>query len=328
MQYEGFNQLYNTTPDIHIMIVNRFSVVVATLAAVAGCVNCAGSTTVSRTTTGLGRNPIDGDDDELIPVCSSNYVYKEAHDGTAVVNIKDVISDRPRRLRRRRQQQQQQRINQIQKPPIAIVRQSESFVEFTVQNTTWFASAAASAGFDVAKNLPTRVFAKFPIDVFGSERCVMATSGGLSPPTGVVAASTEKAVMKTHCYGTTESVAHVRLYARFDDDTDNGTNGGAAVPACCPDDPLVDDSSSKVVEYVFELMCSPACDDNPIEYEQLRKKPSVVFSSELNAEPPGLTGPNSTQAVEQTMTRMADNHRTFGSFDAAFESGSGVYRPA
>jgi len=138
--------------------------------------------------------------------------------------------------------------------PIAIVRQGQSFVEFTVQNTTWFAAEASSAGLNVDDNLsPVHIFTVFPLDNFGSEHCVM--SENLSP---IDVAS--NIIMRAYC-SNAGSFAVAQAYVRFGNS--DHTTSNAEIPKCCHD-PYVDSSlasSSKVIKYEFKLKCSPSCDN-------------------------------------------------------------------
>lgn len=235
-------------------------------------------------------------DDESETVCASDYALHEMYDGVALVkrsrsgrcnNYNNMLRGgcgcRPG-TNRQRDRTSQRRENHDQTPqtmPIEIVRQSGSFVEFIVRDDSpYFASAASDAGFlDLSSDengneyngtraivegsrLRPALTATFEKDVFGQRSCRRVSSPS-------------DEVMRAQC-STMGKFTEVRVYAKFDhidEDGNNNPSGGGnegnfRIPKCCPpdsDDDVVDSSSSKLVEFVFVLLCSPTCHDDPIE---------------------------------------------------------------
>ena len=140
------------------MRVNSFTIAAVHILLAAVCfVNCAGTATVSGT---IGdASPVICDEyDEL--ACNSDYVHLETYNGDmhSITYIRDVTSRHRGQPRPRPQQQptnnqtlslreELQHATNQPPPPIEIVRQAGPSVEFKVHNSTFFASAASSAGF-------------------------------------------------------------------------------------------------------------------------------------------------------------------------------------
>lgn len=199
------------------------------------------------------------------PVCPFDYLHLKTVDGNFEVAAKDNVTHREveentrhQKLLRHRNHLVEVKRKAIEAPPITIVREGESFVEFTIQNSTWFASRLSSDGDDgIRIDHPIHVFTTFSTDEFGSERCV--ASEDLLP---VNVASSE--TMKAHC-SNMGSIAVVRAYVRFDNADIKAS--GIEVPECCYD-PYANSSlgsATKVIGYIFKLKCSTTC-DNPNEY--------------------------------------------------------------
>ena len=117
----------------------------------------------------------------------------------------------------------------------------------------------------------------FPMEQFGSERCVtMSEENAASPIEDLVAFSSSRETIKASC-SKLGSTSIVRLYARFEvlgiirnnsNNMFNDDGDSVEVPKCCRD-PYKDSSSLgaslpssyKVVEYEFNIRCSATCDD-------------------------------------------------------------------
>ena len=318
----------NQIEYIHVIQTNmkvaawRLNVVIIILAAVVlvRFVNCNGFHQAgSGWTSGAGRLLlVDG---YAIPYPSNYYLHLATHDGNAtVIAIKDVVSrgdnrNRHRELFRQKQVQQQrqhqQQLATIAKvspppPPTKIVRQGGMFVEFAMQKntTTRFASAtsSATAGFDVVTNNPTTVlhiFTKLATDKLSSEGFSSANADDLP----------DEIPTKARCGGAEESFAVVRAYAQFD----NAHN-------CCHGDSGT--SPSTVIEYTFQLICLPTC-NNPIE--QLIDISTNGFSeySDTSSITPSFKVKPSTAHVGPSEPLQKQN-RVKGP-GAATNAGAGVY---
>ena len=267
---------------------NRFTIAAALNLTAARFANSAEITAVSGMTE-LG-SPIDAPE----PACASDHMQVETCDGNTAIAIKiegetvtplhqgQLIQRRPQTTKQENSQQRVQQQPSKQVPPIQIVRQSQSFVEFQVNNSTFFASAASSAGFldgvaddnGFQSNAPLQMFTVLPTDVFGSEHCRMLNNGG-SRLLGDSAYSSE--VMKANC-DSDGSFTVVHAHVRFTDNADDIKLSRLRVPKCCPHHPD-DDSPSKVIRYAFKLMCSPTCDD-AIHYADGLATHSTADSSE------------------------------------------------
>ena len=262
------------------MKTDRFTVAAAliSIAAAAHLVNCTEIATISGTVGGAGRS---ADDYEL--VCPADYVHITTYDGDTIDNYIHVtrsqIQHRRRRRRNNRAQIGQQE-QETQQPiaahePITITRQGQSFIEFIVQNTTWFASAATSAGIDVKNRQTLQVFTKVPTDEYGSERCY------LTEDISSVSFDSTSKIMQARC-GAEALFVVIRIYARFDNaDNDNNKPSIFEVPTCCPYPHGSNFSSSKVIEYTFQLNCLPKC-ENPIEYIDSATTDGLAVSSIVN----------------------------------------------
>ena len=184
-------------------------------------------------------------------------------------------------------------------PPIEIVRQDGSTVDFHIfKNSTFFAMPLATAASNGRSNSnalirrrsiqrkPTVIFAAFSIDAFGSDTCVSTSSSSSSLGAAGVGnrnnsgnPSAHSIRMIAYCGDGNSSFALVRVYARFDNATTDNTNiddhelnsapTTKMIPECCYGaDSSSSSSSSVVVQFVFKLMCSPTCGDDPIEHNE------------------------------------------------------------
>merc|ERR1711959_759785 len=171
------------------------------------------------------------------------------------------------RLRRRRRTEEavvEREEEESSSPgPIAITGQAHSSVEFAIQDLNWFASESAAAAV-VAQNgkhnkvgvPPLHLFVTYASDE--SEYCI--TFDDLQS-FDIVYGHT----MKAPCFDSRRTL--VQIYARFsggggepdgDGKKKKKATTGIRVPEICRD-PFADDSglesSTKVIEYVFELQC-------------------------------------------------------------------------
>lgn len=251
------------------------------------------------------------DDGGYEAVCPSDYLYLRSSvdvDGefevfSSAFNREDQVKtigplQRRQQLRRRRRRSNQDlvvsRRTKIQRPapPITIVRQSGSYVDFRIQNSTWF-GAAATASNNNSKGVvddngssilppPLHIFTVVPADKFGSEQCILSEN---LIPVNVASSDTIRAYCSVAASGGSSTI--VRVYTRFDDDIDHAADNNqtrmgigatpAEVPECCNDPYNANNAKSNylgnpsyprdalVVEYVFELHCSPTC-TNPNNY--------------------------------------------------------------
>lgn len=199
-------------------------------------------------------------------VCPSDYVHHKTFNGTTAIEsslrrCKQLRSEHEENCQELSQQHVLETAKQV--PPIEIVRQDGSFVEFKVYNSPFFASAASSAGFindvgsqDQDEGLQ-QIFTVFEEGVYRQRYCHVSNDDSMS--VDVTFSSNE--ILKSHC-STMGKFAQVSVYVRFDDNAGDGDNQSSfRVPACCPDI----HSSSQIIEFVFNLACLPTCDD-PIEY--------------------------------------------------------------
>ena len=215
-------------------------------------------------------------------------------------------------------------------PPIEIIRQDGSSVEFKVlTNSTFFGSSISSAGrfFDDENDsenkeedyrLPTMnheawsssslapprpMFAVFPIDEFGSERCRDISSSTLLPDN-----SSNNNTITARC-DKKGSFSLITVIVGFDqhdeegedegdvnDDSEttsstNATSSGQQslkIHPCCPASSL----PTNVIEFVFKLRCSPTCDDNGSPPSDDQPEPQELLRKE------GRTGGATTKYVK------------------------------
>ena len=156
--------------------------------------------------------------------------------------------------------------------PIKVVRQEGSHVDFQIGNLEWFAGQAFSDGItgvdedEIWLQNQKHVFVTVATDKLGSERCIVPGYSNLAVP------AASKEIIQARCFApsstrlpdTVESSAFVRVYAKFKA-LSNDTKSDVKVPDSCSDlhtnFPSDLSSYNKVIEYVFELKCSPKCID-------------------------------------------------------------------
>ena len=200
----------------------------------------------------------------------------------SLILLKDGSEEIEESLRQRRWLQEQ---DGIVPPPIEIIRQSEEFVQFTVQNTTSF--EGVGEGF-----VPEHLFVSYPTDVFGSEHCLMHTELG---PVNGGDSSTD--IRTAHCFDTNVGrIALVQVFARSLKSS-GGAEGSAAIPKCCHD-PYADSVSEyNTFAYVYEIRCAASC-DAPNNYH------AVDESSEAPSRSP-TTSPTVSSTASPTGTPTA-----------------------
>mmetsp|Transcript_40172 Transcript_40172/g.46209 ORF Transcript_40172/g.46209 Transcript_40172/m.46209 type:complete len:860 (+) Transcript_40172:168-2747(+) len=205
------------------------------------------------------------------PVCPSDYlVLISSIDNDNGNGEEEDMAKRRRRL-----------VASTIQQPVKVVRQGESYVEFTIQNTTWF----HSQGEEEEGPLSDHLFTTMETGLFGSQHCIM--DEGLEMPL-----STSTDVMKAHCdndSSSSSSMAIIRTYSRYKyssttpTSTPPSTIGSVVVeiPKCCHDPyantaTATDNEDYYVIEYVFKVMCTPTCDD-PDDYidDQLTDPPTT-----------------------------------------------------
>ena len=231
------------------------------------------------------------------PVCPSDYLVLKS----SIDNDNGEEEQEEKAKRRRRLVSSTLTPPTIQQP-VKIVRQGESYVEFTIQNTTWFHSSQEEEEEEEEGPLPDHLFTIMETGPFGSQHCIM--DEGLEMPL-----STSTDVMKAHCFpsstadndsSSSSSKAIIRTYSRYKyssttpTSTPPSTIGSVVVeiPKCCQD-PYVntatatDNEDYYVIEYVFEVMCTPTCDD-PDDYidDQLPDPPTTVSPTTSPIPPP------------------------------------------
>ena len=178
------------------------------------------------------------------PVCPGNYVHLETSDGGNFAAITEDEATGRLRLRLRRQRLRHKNPSRRKSQQIALTSDSSSSTKTTTRQPESLPTIAivrqgrSSVAFKI-KN-PTWT------DKFGSKRCMMAND---FRPVEVV--------------GAEASFAVIQVYAHFDH-ADNNKPSVLEVPTSCLN-PHDDNSSSKVIEYTFQLICLLTC-DNHIEY--------------------------------------------------------------
>ena len=237
--------------------------------------------TIIKNMSKVEKAPNDGN----APLCPLYYVHLESYDVQNIANRskEKETNGRKRRLLHRQEKHKQEpgvKIKHVtaQSPPITIVRQGGSFIDFTVQNSTWFAAQAFSDGLSSAEDefwnyQPLHIFSVFSADMYGSEHCIMASR--LLP---IDVGSSE--IMKARCFNT-GSITIVRVYVRFNNP--GKMMGDAKLPKCC-NDPYIDSSSAlspTVIEYVFKLKCTATCNNPETHFDGILSTSPSFEQSEM-----------------------------------------------
>ena len=188
-------------------------------------------------------------------VCPLDYVILKTSNGNSVINATEKVP-----------------------PPIEIVYKGGSFVEFNVRPDSEFFALSAASSDNQPLPSPRALFAAFPTDEYGSERCHHVPDKTNSNETTTA--------LKARC-SDRGSFSLVRVYAEFDYDDSNNTNGDGAddddddddddrpkTPACCSNSNYQNHSSpsSKAIVFMFKLICLPACINDPLI---VTKQPSL-----------------------------------------------------
>jgi len=157
-------------------------------------------------------------------------------------------------------------------PPIEIVRQGQTFVDFTVRNSTSFGDS------DLPLFVPDHIFTNYEIGSFGTEMCYLEEDMG-----SVDSAGSSSVVMSATCRSTSDAnrrIAVVYIFVRYRKNKESATSNGNDIPRCCKDPYSESVSDYYTVRHVYYLECSVTCTD-PEEYDggggvSLTDKPTAV----------------------------------------------------
>jgi len=237
-------------------------------------------------------NNDDGESPVTLPVlCPSDYLVVKRNGKSPVEE--EVATQRHVRQLRTETTTTTPTVAVVQ--PIQIIQQGGSYVEFTIQNTTWFHDSNSNSQSQEDSNLeesekerrliggslrlPDHIFTTLETGTFGSRKCIMeeGLDASSSPSTDI---------MKAHCFPRTNNnkligssssssssmIAMIRTHARYlrTATTSAIETNGIEIPDCCQDPyatNIAESSSSSsvsiqsqyyVIEHIYEVMCSPS----------------------------------------------------------------------
>jgi len=239
-------------------------------------------------------------------VCPSDFVVVEYNAGNLEQEEEEDASTRHQRRRHLRSLVTETQTSSLPVSsvvqPVKIIRQGDSYVEYTIQNTTWFHNTDGG----LPPSPPDQIFTT-SMD-FGPQQSSCTTNEGIE-----MSSPTE--TMKATCFSTSSSpsskIAIIRTHARYfyDSEAGTGSGNGIDIPTYC-NDPYNATSPSQyyVVEYVFEVKCSPSCDD-PEEYVEPPKPKEPTMSPTRNNDVicPSAFNDESSQATTISVTTPGTN---------------------
>jgi len=116
---------------------------------------------------------------------------------------------------------------------------------------------------------PDHLFVSYETNSFRSELCTFHDDLGIVNGGG---GDSSTDIQKAYCFDTPSEgkMARIRIFARSETTATVGGIGSASIPKCCHDPYPEDDgssSSSVVVEYIYQIRCTPSCEDPDIYHE-------------------------------------------------------------